>query len=568
MSRLRIAALAAATALSLNVRAEEQPPSSALDAPLFYQLLIGELELQRGEYGVAYQVLLDAARRTGEEALFRRAIQAALQVRAGNEAYAAARAWRAQLDSAASQQHVTQLAIALGRLGEAGEPLLSWVQKAPNTEARVAMIGALPQLLRNVSDRERPLNEMEPALAAQRDDEAQPAERRMLAAALIARLAQHAGNEALALNQLRQADTELRGQELVPLLALDLIRLQPDAEQLVLPQLAQSASLRTAYARSLARDHRVREALQQFEMLRELEPRQPAHLYAIASLLLELRQPGKALPMVESYLASLGAADNPDSPEARTAALLLKAQAHTELKQWALVEQTLAAVPEGNARETDVAFRRAVAEARQGKLAQARERVRQIPVETDAQKERRLLMEVQLLREAERWPLAFELLSEALKESPDDTDLLYEHAMSAERVGKHELMEQQLRRIIELDPRHHHAHNALGYSLADRNLRLDEARRLIERAIELGGHEPFLVDSLGWVAFREGNLDEAERWLRQAHRARPDAEIAAHLVELLVRQGKPEEARSLLAQAQGLEPENAVLKATRKRLGL
>ena len=173
-----------------------------------------------------------------------------------------------------------------------------------------------------------------------------------------------------------------------------------------------------------------------------------------------------------------------------------------------------------------------------------------------------------MLRDAGQWPLAFELLTKALVDDPTNVDLLYEHAMGAERLGQFEQMEQQLRRVIELQPRHHHAHNALGYSLAERNLRLPEARTLIEKALELGGYDPFLVDSLGWLAFREGRLDEAERWLRWAHQARPDAEIAAHLAELLLRRGQQDEARAIADQAQQREPDNSLLRATRRRLGL
>jgi Flp pilus assembly protein TadD len=246
---------------------------------------------------------------------------------------------------------------------------------------------------------------------------------------------------------------------------------------------------------------------------------------------------------------------------------LLKAQALARLGQLPAAEAALALVPEGQ-RADEVAYRKAAIEAQRGQLDKARERLRQLPADSSEQRERRLLLEVQLLRENAKHQQAFDLLTQALVDDPTDTSLLYEHAMSAERLGRNELMEQQLRRIIELDPKHHHAHNALGYSLADRNLRLAEARSLIERAIELGGHEPFLVDSLGWVAFREGRLDEAERLLRQAHRARPDAEIAAHLTELLWQQGRQQEARELARQAEQREPDNAVLKALRKRLGL
>jgi Flp pilus assembly protein TadD len=553
----------AASLIAPAARAEEAQPS-AMDAPLFYQLLIAELELQRGEVGTAYQVLLDAARRTGDEALFRRTIQIALQARAGSEAYAAARAWRQQLGSLAAQQHVVRLGVALGRLAEVPEPLLDWLGELPDATQRAALLAALPQLLRTIPERERPLNEMEPGLSAQRDDDKQPAARRQLAAALIAALARHAGNEVLALNQLRQAEQELPGDALPAWMALDLMRLAPEAEALVLPRLAGDLPLHTAYARALARDHRTQESLTQFRQLLGLEATQPAHQFAIASLELDLQHPQQALQAVDAYLARL---DGKGSPEALASAQLLKAQALARLGQLPAAEAALALVPEGQ-RADEVAYRKAAIEAQRGQLDKARERLRQLPADSSEQRERRLLLEVQLLRENAKHQQAFDLLTQALVDDPTDTSLLYEHAMSAERLGRNELMEQQLRRIIELDPKHHHAHNALGYSLADRNLRLAEARSLIERAIELGGHEPFLVDSLGWVAFREGRLDEAERLLRQAHRARPDAEIAAHLTELLWQQGRQQEARELARQAEQREPDNAVLKALRKRLGL
>ena len=549
-------------ALSLNAAAQTPaPPNSTLDAPLFYQLMIGELELQRGEFGVAYQLMLDGARRSGDEQLFRRAVQIALQARAGGDALTAAKAWRSQLGGAAAHQYVVQLAVALGQLQEAAVPLLEWALLGNSQDQRLALINALPQLLRSISDRERPLNEMEPLLARERDDTALPAERRMVAAALIARLAQHASNEVLALNQLHEAQRELPASELPALMALDLMRLKPEAEQLVVPRLEASLPLRSAYARQLARDHRAQDALQQFTLLRTLEPQQAAHDYAKAALLIELRRAGEALPLLDDYLRRAA------HDAQRHSALQLKAQALAQLARWADMEAALAQLP-AEVNPQEVAFRRALADARQGRLQAGRDRLRALPGDTPEERERRLLLEVQLLRDANQWALAFELLSQAVDEDPRDTDLLYEHAMSAERLGRFELMERQLRRIMELNPQHHHAHNALGYSLADRNQRLPEARQLIERAIELGGHEPFLVDSLGWVAFREGNLEEAERWLRQAHRARPDAEIAAHLAELLRAQGKADEARALLAEAERVEPDNAVLKATRRRLGL
>lgn len=540
------------------------PQPSALDAPLFYQLLIGELEAQRGELGTAYQVLLDAARRTGDEGLYRRVIALALQARAGTEAYAGARAWRQQTGSLAAQQHVVQLAVALGRLEEAGEPLIDWMEQLGDSAQRAGLLTALPQLLRNVNERERPLNAMEPRLAEIRDAHEASKPRRQLAACLIAALALHADNEALALNQLRQADRELPQDALPAWMALDLMRRNPDAEAIVPPRLAGNIPLHTAYARALSRDQRTLEALEQFEALVRLEPEQPAHRYALAMLQLDIRQPQAALSNAELYLAALPEAGH---DEQRALAQLLKVQALTQLQRWDAALALLDAMPAGT-RDADLVFRRASIEARQGQLAKARERLRALPRESSEQAERALLLEVQVLRDANQWSAAHQVLEEALRDDPTDTDLLYEHALSAERLGRFDLMEQQLRRVLELNPRHHHAMNALGYSLADRNTRLAEARELIERAMALGGHEPAVIDSLGWVAFREGRLDEAERWLRRAHRARPDAEIAAHLAELLYSQGKSDEARQLAREAQSREPENAVLKALRKRLGL
>jgi Flp pilus assembly protein TadD len=126
-------------------------------------------------------------------------------------------------------------------------------------------------------------------------------------------------------------------------------------------------------------------------------------------------------------------------------------------------------------------------------------------------------------------------------------------------------METLLRRVMALKPDHHHAHNALGYSLADRKLRLKEAKTLIQRALELSPGDPLITDSLGWVEFRLGNKEEATRLLRWAFRARPDAEIGAHLGEVLWVQGQREEARRIWRQAQSRDASNEVLRETLSR---
>ena len=124
----------------------------------------------------------------------------------------------------------------------------------------------------------------------------------------------------------------------------------------------------------------------------------------------------------------------------------------------------------------------------------------------------------------------------------------------------------QLRKVIVLKPDHHHAYNALGYSFADRNVRLPEAKQLIETALKLAPNEPFIVDSLGWVEFRLGNLPTAAKLLRQAYAARPDTEIAAHLGEVLWLSSAQDEARKVFAEAAQREPDNEALREAMSRL--
>jgi tetratricopeptide (TPR) repeat protein len=157
-------------------------------------------------------------------------------------------------------------------------------------------------------------------------------------------------------------------------------------------------------------------------------------------------------------------------------------------------------------------------------------------------------------------------VAQAMTHSPEDLDLIYEHAMTAEKLGRLDEMEQLLRRVIRLKPDFHAAYNALGYSLADRNLRLPEAKALIQKAVAFAPTDPFIRDSLGWVEFRLGNQAEALRLLESAFKARPDAEIAAHLGEVMWRMGQRERAQAIWEEGKQLNPDNETLLETIKRL--
>ena len=214
------------------------------------------------------------------------------------------------------------------------------------------------------------------------------------------------------------------------------------------------------------------------------------------------------------------------------------------------------------ARATEVQVRRASLLARDGKVAQARELVRRLPEATPEDARAKVMAEAQVLREAKLWADASAVLAQANQRFPNDTDLIYEQSMVFEKLNRLADMERLLRRVIELKPDHQHAYNALGYSLAERNVRLPEARTLIRKALELSPGEASITDSLGWVEYRLGNRDEAVRLLRDAYRVQPDAEIGAHLGEVLWVNGQAEEARRVLREARGRDAANDVLRET------
>ena len=169
-----------------------------------------------------------------------------------------------------------------------------------------------------------------------------------------------------------------------------------------------------------------------------------------------------------------------------------------------------------------------------------------------------------LWREAGKYVKAFEALEAALATDADadNPDLLYDSAMLAERIDRMEDAEKRLRRVIALQPTRAHALNALGYSFADRNTNLDEARTLIERAHSLAPNDPAILDSMGWIAFRQGRMADAEGYLKRALEKFQDGEIAAHLGEVLWAQGRQIEAKNVWDAQLKVQPDSDILKKT------
>ncbi len=282
---------------------------------------------------------------------------------------------------------------------------------------------------------------------------------------------------------------------------------------------------------------------------------------------MELKDFNRAEKLFNAYLATIAA--NPVPERDSTPALLNLSQIALERKDQKAALAWLAKVDAFDGRNTawlSVQFRRAQLLANDKQLSQARELLQNIKFSSDAEQIQILQTEAQLLRNAKQSDEAMLVYKKALEKFPDNPDLLYDYALLLESQKKTQEMESALRRVIAIAPESPHAYNALGYSFADRNERLDEALVLIEKALSLTPNDAFILDSLGWVKFKLGDFAAAEQALRRAYEIRQDAEIAIHLGEVLWTIGRKEEARQLWRDAKAKDPENETLRLTLTRL--
>lgn len=571
-SRLRLLPLLLTAALAVHAQqpgpAPATPPaSSALDGELLYQLLMGEFSTQRGEAGVGYSLILDAARKTNDARLYQRAIDIALQSRAGDSALQAAQAWKqAQPSSRDANRYVLQILIGLNRLNETVEPLKREVALA-ETKERAFTIITLPRYFARSSDKKLAAEMLEQALADHLRNGMGAA-----AWSAIGRMRMESGDNAGALEAARRGQGQDARAEGPALLALALMSPQQAGAEPIVRKYLEGRPLvevRLAYARALLDAQRYAEAGSQVQIVTTEKPD-----YAEAWLIrgtLELqdnrldpaeRSLNQFLDLMQSRRGSSGVEE---PSRALAQAYLSLAHIAEQRKDFKLAESWLGKIssPEDMVRTQS---RRAGILARQGRIDEARELIRKLPERTPADARVKLSSEIQLLRDNKLYLQAYELLAQATQRDPKDYDLVYDQATLAEKLGRPEEMERLLRRIIAEKPEYHHAYNALGYSFADRNVRLGEARQLILKALEFAPDDPFITDSLGWVEFREGNKAEALRVLQKAYRARPDAEIAAHLGEVLWSMGQREQALSVWREGLQLNAENETLVETLKRL--
>jgi len=388
----------------------------------------------------------------------------------------------------------------------------------------------------------------------------------------LARLQLSTDQPAQALELLQRAHASDAKSPFPPLLALELADAYPSTEVLLQHYLAVTevspiqTSVRMEYARWLIDARRYNDAAVQLHDLTQASPIQPEAWLLQGVLDIQRNRIDAAAASVQRYLDLNEHAANPAAnPRGRTQAYLLMAQIAQQQNRLQDAQGWLDKIADGNELWA-VQVRRASLMARQGQLEQARGLLRSLPINSPDDEKRNLMAEAQLLREVGHYAESLDVYTTAAARFPEDPDLAYEQAMTAERAGRADEMERVLRGIIERQPTYAQAYNALGYSLADNNQRLPEAKALIEKAAALSPADPFIQDSLGWVEFRLGNLVEAQRILQTAYAKRPDAEIGAHLGEVLWARNQHDEALKVWRDGLRLSPDNETLNNTLKRL--
>ena len=542
-----------ATLASLHAVAEAKtvPTITSANAEFVYKYLLGEVAMQRGETTLASQLFLDLAKQTLDPRLAERAARAAVFANQPGIALQAATLW-AELDpgSQEAQQASSQLLIASGNLKEA-KPHMQKLLAQEDKRANGFLY--LNGLLANQKDKNEVLKVIT-ELAA-------PYPKLPEAHFSVAQAALIADKPDVAQKELDTANKQRPGWELgAQMQGQMLLKASPDKAivfyQGFLKQYPKANDVRMAYAKTLVSQKRFAEAKPEFIKLVESSNGNPEVSAVVGLLSLESND----YPMADKYLQQSISSGFKD-PEQLYGYLGRSAERQKDdakaLNWYDKIQ--------GGEHYLDGRLSAASVIARTKNVDAAIKMLDEVDELAPEQQILVIQTEANMLSMAKRNQESFYLLDKAASTWPDSAEIVYDHAMAAERVGKYDIMETGLRKLIKAKPDFAAAYNALGYSFADRNVKLPEARALLETAVKLAPDDHYMLDSLGWVHYRLGNLDKAADFLRKAYAVQADPEIAAHLGEVLWKQGKLEEAKKLWASALKDFPENDVLLATTKK---
>ena len=526
-------------------------PAQDLNPAVLFKMLLAEIALQRGQQNVAVQSYLELTRETKDPRIAQRATEVAWNARFLSTALETAGLWlAADPESQQARQILAALLVNQSRLADA-QPLLEKSLAADKDNvgnsfmqlnsllARHPDKGAVLQLTQNLAT---PYPSVPEAHYS------------------IAQSAWNAGQTPLALDEIRTA-LKLRSEwEQAALFQGQILQRTANAEALAyyqsyLKTYPRAMDVRLSYARLLVSDKKYPEARAEFQSLLKEFPDNSEVTMAVGILSLQLND----FDAAETQLLHALETNYKDPDLVR----FYLGQINEERKRPDEALRWYSSVNDGEQYVPSRA-RYAGILAKQGKLGDARKYL-QGAGRSGPERVQFTQAEAQLLRDANDFRAAFDLLGQAIEKNPNSTELLYDQAMAAEKVDRIDVLESNLRKVIQLKPEYAHAYNALGYTLADRNTRLNEAYSLVEQALKLAPEDPFIMDSMGWVLYRMSQNDAAITFLRRAFELRSDAEIAAHLGEVLWAAGQHDEARKVWNRALADHPANEVLSATVKK---
>jgi len=539
---------------------DEQLPNVTMTPQMMSQLMGAELAYKKGDWQGPYLTLMSLAQQTRDPRLAKRAAEMALSAKQPDDALAAVKLWRQYApNSDEANQYYLGLVVLSDNLSEAENVLKQRLADA-TPGARGLMMFQMQQLVMRAKDKD--------AAIAMLDRLVAPYGNMMETHVVLAQSALARGAREDALREARTAlqikpDSEIavltlaqvtEGDEQSAKVLADFLATHPDAKE-----------VRTAYARVLVNAKQYEAARKEFLALDKAQPNNPGTLYALGILSMQMNDNQGAEQYFTRFVDVMEKA--PEEERDPTKAVLILSQLAEDRGD---IPGALAWLDRLDTNDPKLQFgsdlRRAQLTAKQGDLAGARKLLGTLKPAEPAEQAQVLLVEAQLLRDAGKNQEAFKLMEQGLKRFPDNTDFLYDYALMAEKMGKPAVMEKALRQVIAKAPDNQHAYNALGYSLAERNVRLKEAYQLIDKAQKMAPADPFIMDSMGWVQYRMGKLDEAEAQLRKAYALRNDPEIAVHLGEVLWKKGQHDDARKLWREARAKDPKNDALKSTLTRL--
>ncbi|CAB3646248.1 tetratricopeptide repeat protein [Achromobacter spanius] len=546
-----------------------QLPYVSLTGDIFYRVLASEIAAQRGMYGTAATTMVGLARDTGDPRLARRGLE--FQLAGGNlpGALEAARVW-ARLSPNDVEASSTELALAAAN-GQTKGLAQALRNRIDASRDKPAAIGQALAVLSRLNDRRLALRILDESLS--------DSVRKLPAAHLaLADVASAAGDYERAAQESRAAlaadpKSEPAAQRVLEYgFKVDPQRAQADARAYI-NRNPGARKVRLMLAGQLADSGDYNGALAELQAMSRRSPEDFDLLFMQAQLAYKAGQLPQAKNLLQQYLDVQHQRQRATVPGA-TDAGAAAADAHVLLSRIAEDQgnydeaiNELGRIDDPTLRYS-VRMRQAALRAKSGRVDDALAMIDAAGPQDEEERTLGVLTKAQILRDADRVPQAISTLEAADEALPDTVEIKYELAMLYERQNRLDDLERKLRQVIALDPDHAHAYNALGYTLADHNKRLPEALDLITQALELSPNDPFILDSMGWVKYRMGESESAAEYLRRAYSVRPEADIAAHLAEVLWSQGKRDQATELLRAALMKDPKNKTVQDVVKRLGV